>query len=376
MSPTTKTIGPLDLAAERAVVGPAVDEAVLRVLASGRYVLGPEVEAFEEAFARLCGVDHGVGVASGTDALVLGLLALGVKPGDHVVTSPFTFFASAATIAWIGAKPVFADVEPDTGLVDPGAVATAIDGHTTCIVPVHLYGQVCDMVALRGIANERGLALLEDAAQSHGAARDGHACGSLGDLAAFSFYPTKNLGAAGEGGLLATRRPELAARVRTLRDHGSRAKYDHAEIGTNSRLQAVQAAVLNAKLPHLGAWNERRRAIAARYDAGFADVPALAPLVRRPGAEHVYHQYAVRVGGDVARDVVVQRLHERGVMAAVHYPRPVHVQDAARAWGYGPGDFPAAEALAASVVCLPVHPFLDDASVDRVIDQTRLAAGA
>src|SRR5262245_51363950 len=223
----TKPITPIDLAAERAELGSALEDAVLRTLASGKYVLGPEVEALERAFAAHHGVKHGIGVATGTDALVLGLFALGVAPGDHVVTTPFTFFASAAAIALVGARPVLADVDPDTALLDPAAAEGAIDGRTTCLIPVHLYGPLCDLRALRALADRLGLARLDDGAQAHGARRDGLACGSLGDAGTFSFYVTKNLGAAGEGGMVLTQRDDVAQALRQLRDHGSPQKYVH-----------------------------------------------------------------------------------------------------------------------------------------------------
>jgi dTDP-4-amino-4,6-dideoxygalactose transaminase len=356
----------LDLAAERAFLGPALDEAVLRVLASGRFVLGPEVERFERDFAALCGVEHAVALSSGTDALVLGLLALGVRPGDHVLTSPFTFFASAAAIAWIGAVPRFADVDPRTGLLDLERARAALTPETTCLLPVHLYGQPCDLRALRALADERGIALLEDCAQAHGAERDGVRCGELGDAGAFSFYPTKNLGAAGEAGMVVTRHADLAERLRALRDHGSREKYLHEALGTNARMHAVQAAVLNVKLPHLAAWNERRRALAARYDAALAGAERVRPLAVAPGALHVYHQYAVLLAPDLDRDAVRAGLAARGVPAAVHYPRPVHLQPAAAGWGYSAGSLPTAEDLARRVLCLPIHPWLADSDVAHV----------
>lgn len=380
MTPTTpiepglRTLAPVDLVAERAELGPALEEAVLAVLRSGQYVLGPEVERFERAFAKFCGADEGVGVSNGTDALILGLRAIGVKPGDGVVTSPFTFFASAGAIAWIGARPILADVDPETGLLDPARAEAAIDASTTCILPVHLYGQMADMRAFRAIADRRKLLLLEDAAQSHGARRDGAECGELSDAACFSFYPTKNLGACGEGGLIVTRRTEVAQRARRLRDHGSPRKYEHSEVGTNSRLQGIQGAILNVKLPRLAAWNERRRAIARRYDAGFAGSVEVVPVRTASGSVHVHHQYAVRIRGPVARDTVLDRLKARGIVAAVHYPSPVHLQPAARAWGFAAGAFPAAERLAREVLCLPVHPFLAEADVDRVVESTRAAA--
>jgi dTDP-4-amino-4,6-dideoxygalactose transaminase len=369
---TLPQILPVDLAAERAVVGPAVEAAVLRVLRSGRYVLGPEVEALERDFAALHGVRHGVAMASGTDALWLGLMALGVKPGDHVVTSPFTFFASAATIALAGAKPVLADVDPKTALLDPAAVERAIDARTTCILPVHLYGQLCDMRAFQALAQRKHLAILEDGAQAHGAKRDGASCGSSqsggGNAGTFSFYVTKNLGAAGEGGLVVTQDDSTAKVLRELRDHGSPAKYVHARIGTNSRLHALQAAILNVKLPYLEKWNARRREIARRYDGAFAGNPCAVPLQVAKGSVHAYHQYTVRIRGGRTRDQVAAGLAEKGIVAAVHYPSPVHLQEAAQAWGYGPGDFPHAEELAREVLCLPVHPFLTDADSDRVVE--------
>lgn len=368
-------IGPVDLAAERAELGPALEEAALRVLRSGQYVLGPEVQALEQAFAELCGVRHAWGVASGTDALYWGLRALGVGPGCTVVTSAYTFFASAGAPALLGARVWLADVDPRTGLVTRDTLEAALDsapGEVRCALPVHLYGQLCDMRALKELCDPRGIALLEDGAQAHGARRDGYACGQLGAAGTFSFYPTKNLGAAGEGGIVVTRDGETACRLMQMRDHGSSAKYVHTSIGTNSRLAAMQAAVLRVKLPHLATWNERRRANAARYNAAFASTDAVQPLRCVDGAEHVYHQYVVRVrstdGTSAARDGVLAKLGERGIHAAVHYPTPVHLQEAARDWGYGPGDFPAAEALAREVLCLPVHPFLAEADVDRVAE--------
>jgi dTDP-4-amino-4,6-dideoxygalactose transaminase len=365
---TTRPITPIDLAAERAEWGPALEDARLRACRSGKYVLGPEVEGFEQAFAACHDVAHGVGVGTGTDALVLGLMALGVQPGDHVVTTPFTFFASAASIALAGAKPILADVDPRTALLDPAAAESAVDARTTCLLPVHLYGQLADMHAFRGIADRRGLRLLEDGAQAHGARRAGLACGALGDAGTFSFYVTKNLGAAGEGGMVLTRDPEVARALRQLRDHGSPAKYVHARIGTNSRLSALQAALLGVKLPHLERWNARRRELAARYDEAFSGSATVIPLQREPDVVHGYHQYAVRIRGGRTRDELLATLAERQIFAAVHYPSPVHLQEAARPWGYGPGDFPHAEALAREVLCLPIHPFLADGDVARVAE--------
>jgi dTDP-4-amino-4,6-dideoxygalactose transaminase len=366
-----RPIAPLDLAAERAQLGPALGEAVGRVLESGAYVLGPEVTAFEKEFAAYQGVRFGVGVGSVTDALLVAMRALGVPTGKKVLTSPFTFFASAGGIAWLGARPTFVDIDPDTALMRVDQVESALDGDTVGIVPVHLYGQLVDVERLRRIADERGLWVLEDTAQAHGASRDGKRAGAWGHAAAFSFYPTKNLGAAGEGGMILSNDGELACDCAQIRDHGSTAKYVHSRVGTNSRLQAMQAAVLRVKLPHLDAWNDRRRFNAARYRAAFEGQEGVSPLRVEPGCEHVYHQFAVRVRGDAGlRERVQERLGARGIAAAVHYPSPVHVQEAARDWGYGPGDFPGAETLAREVLCLPVHPFLEPADVDRVAEAT------
>lgn len=377
MSPTTepRPIGPLDLAAERASLGPALGAAIDRVVESGAYVLGPEVKAFEEEYAAYQGGAHGVAVGSGTDALLIAMRALGLEHGRKVLTTPFTFFASAGSIAWLGGVPSFVDVDPDTALMRLDQVESALDRETVGIVPVHLYGQLVDTEALRTIADPRGIWVLEDAAQAHGASLRGDRAGVHGHAAAFSFYPTKNLGALGEGGMIVTRDGELACDCAQLRDHGSTAKYVHSRVGTNSRLQGIQGAVLRVKLPHLDHWNARRRANAERYRQAFADSDAIRVLSVQPEAEHVYHQFAVRILGEPgARDRVQARLAEQGISAAVHYPRPVHVQEAARSWGYGPGDFPGAEQLADQVLCLPIHPFLESGDLDRVAEATLSAA--
>jgi dTDP-4-amino-4,6-dideoxygalactose transaminase len=262
---------------------------------------------------------------------------------------------------------VFADVDLDTALLSPALAKRAIDAKTTAIMPVHLYGQMADMKAFRALCDEKKLALVEDAAQSHAAKRDGSFCGQLGDACAFSFYPTKNLGACGEGGMVITKREDVFQRAKRIREHGSPVRYTHVEIGTNSRLQAFQGAALNVKLPHLAAWTARRNQIAARYDAAFKNAAGLIALARVPNATHVYHQYTIRVT-DVPRDDVVKALADKKIFVGVHYPSPVHLQEAAKPWGYGPGDFPNAERLAREVLCLPVHPFLTDADADRIAE--------
>ena len=363
----TPPIAPLDLAAERKALGSELTQAIERVLASGRYISGPEVERFEAAFAAHHGVPHAVAVASGTDALVLGLRALGVEAGDEVLTSPFSFFATASAVTLIGAQPRFADVELATGLLDPAAAADRVTERTKVILPVHLYGQLADMRALRTLADGLGTALLEDGAQAHGAARDGHAAGALGDACTFSFYPTKNLGAVGEGGLILTHDAETAQRLRLLRDHGMTAKYQHTSFGTNSRMDELQAALLSVKLPHLSPWNAARRAVAARYDEALAAQENLVALEAPAGEGHVYHQYTVRVAGGLDRDKVVEEMRAKGILVGVHYPTPIHLQPAASGWGYEPGDFPNAEQLAREVMCLPIHPFLRETEVERVV---------
>jgi len=360
-------IGPVDLAAEREAVGPALEEAVLDCLRSGAYVLGPEVKAFEAEFAAYQGTAHALGVASGTDALILGLRALGVGVGDGVVTSAYTFFASAGTIAWIGARPQLVDVDYDTALMTPETASAAIDDTTRCLLPVHLYGQLVDLAGFRALADEAGLGLLEDAAQAHGAERDGKRAGQVGDATAFSFYPTKNLGAPGDAGAILTPSDDIAARLREIRDHGSREKYLHDSIGTNSRLASLQACALRTKLPHLDAWNDRRAELAARYDERFADSEMVRPLVRHEDTRHVYHQYSVRLPAD-RRDAALESLKDQSIFAAVHYPSPVHHQPVAAQWGYGPDAFPNAARLSTEILCLPIHPFLSNEQVDRVVE--------
>ncbi len=358
-------IGPVDLAAEREAVGPVFEEKMIECLRSGAYVLGPEVKAFESEFAAYQRTAHALGVASGTDALILGLRALGVGVGDGVLTSAYTFFASAGTIAWVGARPQLVDVDYDTGLITPETAAAAIDETTKCVLPVHLYGQLADVMGFRALADKAGISFLEDAAQAHGAERDGKRAGEVGDATAFSFYPTKNLGAPGDAGAILTPSDEVAGRLRELRDHGSREKYRHDSVGTNSRLASLQACALRTKLPHLDAWTDRRAALAARYDERFADSDKVRPLTRHEGTRHVYHQYSVRLPAEL-RDGVAERLREQSIFAAVHYPSPVHHQPVAAEWGYGPDAFPNAARLSTEILCLPVHPFLSDEQVDRV----------
>jgi dTDP-4-amino-4,6-dideoxygalactose transaminase len=387
----------LDLRTEFEALRPALSEAVLRVLASGRYIGGPEVEGLEREFAEVCGVPHAVTVSSGTDALRFALMAAGVGEAvrrvrqagagdaaeDEVITTPFSFIATTEAITQAGARPVFADIDAATFNLDPAKIEKALTPRTKAIVPVHLYGQPADMDALREVAGQRGIAVIEDACQAHGAAYKKKPAGSLGEAGCFSFYPTKNLGACGEGGMVTTARQEVAARVRLLRDHGQSEKYVHAEEGYNGRLDALQAAILRVKLKRLPAWNERRRALAARYRERLGEVATASRAGRggagrdqaglvlpeeAPGSRHVYHQFVIRVKD---RDRVRAALQEKGIETAVHYPIPLHRQPCYAWMGLGEGSFPEAERAAREVLSLPLYPELTEEQVDRVCETLR-----
>jgi dTDP-4-amino-4,6-dideoxygalactose transaminase len=343
-----------------------IAQAVGDVFASGRFVLGPANEAFERTLAERLGVRHVLGVASGTDALLVALMALGVGPGDEVITSPFSFFASAGVVARLGAKPVFVDIDAATFNMDASLLERAITPRTKAIQPVDLYGQCADMDPILEIARRRGIPVLEDACQAIGATYGGKPAGALATLSAFSFYPTKNLGAAGDAGAVTTDDDALAALVRSLRVHGSTATYYHDRVGGNFRMDAVQAAVLSAKLPRLDGWIERRRAIAKRYGELLGEAARAGRLtlpVEAPGRRHVYHQYVARV---LDRDAVRKRLAERGVASSVFYPVPLHLQTCFASLGGREGDFPEAERAAKEVLAIPVFPELTDAEVEGV----------
>lgn len=357
----------LDLAREYRSVAAELEAAVLGVLRDQQYVLGPAVASFEEEVARFLGVGHALGVSSGSDAVLLALAALDVGPGDQVVTTPFTFFATAAAIVRLGAEPVFADIRGDDFLLDPEQVARVVGERTRALLPVHLYGQCVDFDAFDEIARRHRTAIVEDAAQAIGARRGRFAAGTWGDLGCFSFYPTKNLAACGEAGLVTTADDRLAARVRRLRDQGAERRYAHLEVGWNARLDGVQAAALSVKLGHLDAWNRRRAELAARYDESIRGV-GLSDAVTLPAATgdstHVFHQYVLRAP---RRDALRAHLEARGVGTAVHYPTPLHLQPCFASLGYREGDFPEAERAAAEVVCLPIFPQLTECEQDRVV---------
>jgi len=351
----------LDLTRQHRALQRELLQAVARVLESSQFVLGGEGQALEAELAGLAGVRHGVGVASGTDALRLALAAVGVAPGDDVVTPAFSFVASASTIVMAGARPVFADVDPRTLALDPAALERALTPRTRAIVVVHLYGHPAPVDRIAEIARRRGVALVEDAAQAIGATWDGRPIGGWGDAACLSFYPTKNLGACGDAGMLLTDRDDVAERVRRLRHHGDGGRYHHLEVGYCSRLDEVQAAMLRVKLPRLDGWTEARRRLAARYRAGLAGLPLGLPA-DDPRARHIYHQFVVR---HPQRDALAKVLADLGVGTMVHYPlavpeQPLFGQDAERAW-------PAAWRAAREVLSLPCYPEMTDAEADGVV---------
>lgn len=361
MRPLT-TVPAVDLAAQYRMLKREIDGAILDVLASGHYVQGDAVEAFEREFAAFSGARYGVGVNSGTSALHLALLAAGVGPGDEVITVPLTFVATVAAIGYTGARPVLVDIEPRSFTMDPAQLEPAIGPRTKAIVPVHLYGQPAEMDAITAIARRHGLVVVEDAAQAHGALFRGRRAGSIGDLACFSFYPSKNLGACGEAGMVLTGSVGYAETLRALRDHGQDRKYHHVRRGFNYRLDALQAAILRVKLRRLGAWTESRRAHARRYDELLRGAAVETPR-ERPEVRHVYHQYVVRSG---RRDDLQAHLAAAGIQTGIHYPVPVHLQEGFRDLGYGPGDFPVAEACTRSVLSLPIYPELTRTQVEEV----------
>lgn len=349
-----------DLRPQYSAIQAEIDAAVAGVLAGGWFILGPELEAFEREFAAWCGAAYGVGVASGTDALHLALRACGVGPGDEVISVAFTAVPTINAISLTGARPVLVDVDPRTRTMDPAAAAAAITARTRAIMPVHLYGHPADMAPLQALARQHGLWLIEDAAQAHGTAYQGRRAGTLGHLAAFSFYPTKNLGAYGDAGMVVTDDPALAERLRLLRNYGQTDRYHHQIEGLNSRLDELQAAILRVKLRHLDAWTAARRERAARYAARLQRV---APPVEAPGAHHVYHLYVVEVP---RREAVQQALAARGVGTLVHYPIPAHRQPAYAHLGLPSGALPVSERLGDTVLSLPLYPELSLADVDTV----------
>lgn len=353
----------LELQTQYQQLKPEIDEAVLRALASTHYIMGPETAAFEKEFAAWCGAKHGLGVGNGTDALHLALRAVGVGHGDEVICPAFTFVATAGAAALTGATPIFADIDPATFNLDPKSVEAAITPRTKAIVVVHLYGQAADMDAMLDVANRHGLALIEDCAQSTGAAWKGRKTGTMGHLGCFSFFPSKNLGGLGDGGMVLTNDDGLAEKVKMLRGHGSKVKYFHEMVGTNSRLDEIQAAALRVKLKYVDGWNARRQAIADAYTRGLAGTGVQTPEVAE-GATHVYHQFTVRTD---SRDALLKHLNENGVGAVIYYPVCLHLQKAFEHRGLGRGSLPHSEKAQDEVLSLPMFPELTDAQIATIL---------
>jgi dTDP-4-amino-4,6-dideoxygalactose transaminase len=366
--PTTsafEAVPQLDLAAQYANIGAEIRAALERVMASQQFVLGREGAALEQEIAKLCGVAHGVGLASGTDALILALRACGVQAGDEVLLPPFTFVATGSAVSALGAKPVFVDIRPDTYNINPFEFERRVTPRTRAIVVVHLYGLAADMDPILAFAKSRKLPVIEDNAQAIGASYKGRRTGSLGDLACLSFYPTKNLGAYGDAGMVVTNSAELAVRIRTLRNHGQSAKYLSSEPGWNSRLDEIQAAILRVKLRHLSNWQRARQSHAAEYNRLFSQIPGILLPLAPEGFEHVYHQYTIRVE---QRDALQKFLSERKIGSAVYYPYPLHLQPLYSALGHKAGAFPHAERAALEVLSLPMYPELRNEQIARVAE--------
>jgi dTDP-4-amino-4,6-dideoxygalactose transaminase len=393
-------VPPFSLEEQLRQLGDSLDQAVLQVLRSGQYIGGGVVNAFETSFAAACAVPHAIGCNSGTDALTLALRALEIGPGDEVITSSFSFFATAEAISAVGATPVFVDVDPATYLLDLDRIEAAVTPATRALLPVHLFGRPVDMERINAIALHHGLRVIEDCAQATGASWAGRPVGSWGDAGCFSFFPTKNLGAAGDGGAVVCRDSSLAQRIRELAVHGMPRRYLHTDLGYNSRLDAMQAAVLNVKLPHLPLWVERRRRIAQRYREALGDLPTLQLADAGPDG-HSWNQFVVRVPGCPAdsarcagrctpssdsasfglpeaccRDWLKQQLQEEGVITIIYYPIPIHRQPAYADLGYGPGSLPVTERLCVEVLSLPIFPELGDEQQERVITTLRQLVGA
>ncbi len=353
----------LDLNAHHAPLMGEFEAAIRNVITSGAFAGGPYVAGFEEDFAAYCQCEHAIGVGSGTEALWLALLALGVGPGDEVITVPSTFMATAEAITYCGARPVFVDVDERTCTMDPALLEAAITKKTKAIIPVHLLGQTADMDPIIAIARKHGLAVIEDSCQAHGADYKGRRAGSLADAGCFSFYPGKNLGAFGEAGAVVTNNDELAEKMRILRDHGQVRKYHHSMVGWNCRMDGIQGAVLRIKLRHLERANDARRAHAAAYNELLANIPEITLPTEAPFARHVYHVYAIRTAD---RDELMKALGAAGIGCGIHYPVPVHLQEAYQSLGYTTGSFPVAERMALEFVSLPMYPELTRSQIELV----------
>lgn len=365
MSSNNQQVPLLDLRAQYATMRDEIEGAMKRVVESQYFILGPEVEALEREIAEYCGSRHAIGVSSGTDALLIALMALGVGPGDEVVTTPFTFFATAGTVARLGARTVFVDIEPGTFNIDPAGIERVLTPRTKAIIPVHLFGRLADMDAVMSIAREAGIAVVEDAAQAIGAHdAAGRRAGSIGDMGAFSFFPSKNLGAFGDAGMVTTSDDGLDRMLRQLRVHGMEPKYFHSLVGGNFRLDALQAAVLRVKLQHLDSWHEARRRNAARYRELFTQAGIERVVMPEDVPGHIYNQFVIRVPD---RDALREHLAAAGIGTEVYYPLPLHMQECFADLGSREGDFPHSEQAAREVLALPIYPELEDSALERVV---------
>ncbi len=363
----------LDLKAQFAPIRQEIIAAVTAVLESQQFILGPVVSECEARIAEYCGCRHGVGVSSGTDALLLALMAEQIGPGDEVITTPYTFFATAGSIARVGAKPVFVDILPDTFNIDPAQIEAKITPATKAIMPVHLYGQCADMDPILRLAEKHGLTIIEDAAQAIGAEYRGRRAGSMGKYGCFSFFPSKNLGCAGDGGMVTCSDSEAAELLQVLRVHGSKPKYYHSMIGGNFRFDAIQAAVINAKLPYLDRWSQMRQANASRYrrlfaEAGLIGTGCVQLPVEAPHRRHIYNQFVIRAA---RRDELVAHLRTRNIGVEIYYPVPLHLQECFAYLGHRPGEFPVSESAARETLALPIYPELTDAQAESAVEAVR-----
>jgi dTDP-4-amino-4,6-dideoxygalactose transaminase len=354
----------VDLVAQYRSIQPEIDAAIQKVLITGRFILGDEVSALEGEIAAYLGVKHGVGVASGTDALILALRALGIGPGDEVILPAYTFFATAGAVLNVGAAPKLVDIDPKTYCLDTEQVRASISPATKAIIPVHLYGHPADMNPILELAQEQDLKIIEDNAQAFGSSYFGRKTGSFGDLACLSFFPSKNLGGYGDGGMVVTDDEELAKVVSMLRTHGWQQKYFPEILGYNSRLDTLQAAILRVKLGYIDRWNERRRELAEAYNQSLSRIPDLTLPYQAPGVKHVYHLYVVSYKG---RDALQQNLKENGISSSVYYPQPLHLSDPCKGLGYQQGDFPHSERASRETLAIPLYPEMTQEQVNRVV---------
>lgn len=372
MTNTINKIPFVDLSIQHQPLETEIEQAVHSVLRQGDFILGKALAEFETAFAKACGVEYAVGVACGTDAIALGLQAGGIRPGDEVILPANTFIATLIGILHAGATPIIVDCDPETALIDLNAAEKAITPQTKAILAVHLYGQMVSPKQLLDLASQHDLLIFEDGAQAHLAEREGYTAGSIGKAGAFSFYPSKNLGAFGDGGMVVTSDPELAKKMRSLRNYGAPQKYIHSEYGTNSRLDTLQAAILKVKLPHLKDWNSQRNQAARHYDALLEPLQpkGIVPIKNLSGSGHIYHLYVIRVTENCQcdRDTLQAKLGELGIQTGIHYPLPCHLQPAYQYLGYQAGDFPHSEKLSKQILSLPMYPGLSQTQIERVVE--------